>query len=256
MNESAASWESVETLVPWKDNPRENSAAISKIADSIRRFGFGSPIVARSEDRMVIAGHTRLEAAKTLGLEKVPVRFLDLDPADAKMLALADNKLGEVADWEDAKLRAVLRELAEDDIDLGGLGWELDELEGFFDESNSTEPEVYTSKVESPIYEPTGDQPSEAELYDEGKSKELRSRVHQADLPDEVRDFLLAAAGRHTVFRYDRIAEYYAHAPADVQRLMEDSVLVIIDFDKAIEDGFVKLHKGLSDAYRRDFDEE
>ena len=70
------------------------------MAKSIKRFGFGAPIVARRADDEVIAGHTRLAAAVALGLTKVPVRFLDLDPADAHLLALADNKLNEHASWE------------------------------------------------------------------------------------------------------------------------------------------------------------
>ena len=78
MNEAAAIWEDITKLVPWDDNPRDNKRAIQSVADSIKRFGFGAPIIARKADQMVIAGHTRLAAAKVLNLEKVPVRYLDL----------------------------------------------------------------------------------------------------------------------------------------------------------------------------------
>ena len=109
--EPAAVWADADSLVPWDKNPRKNAAAIAEVAESIKRFGFASPIIARTADRMVIAGHTRLAAAKSLGIEKVPVRFVDLDPADARLLALVDNKLGELAKWDDEKLAVLLEDL-------------------------------------------------------------------------------------------------------------------------------------------------
>src|SRR6516164_2306289 len=112
-DESAAEWVPISTLKPWKDNPRINDRAVANVAQSIRRFGFGAPIIARKADGEVIAGHTRLKAAVQLGLDRVPVRFLDLDPADAHLLALADNKTAELADWDDEVLGAVLADLAE-----------------------------------------------------------------------------------------------------------------------------------------------
>lgn len=140
--EAAAVWCPVEDLTPWDDNPRLNDEAVGKVRDSIKRFGFAAPIVARKEDGMVIAGHTRLRAAVELGLEKVPVRWMDLDPADARMLALADNKLGEVAAWDDDLLRKVLEDLAsEPDLDLSGLGWEEEDLEAILGDDEPTGPE-------------------------------------------------------------------------------------------------------------------
>ena len=140
--EAAAVWCPVEDLTPWDDNPRLNDEAVGKVRDSIKRFGFAAPIVARKEDGMVIAGHTRLRAAVELGLEKVPVRWMDLDPADARMLALADNKLGEVAAWDDDLLRKVLEDLAsEPDLDLSGLGWEEEDLEAILGDDDPTGPE-------------------------------------------------------------------------------------------------------------------
>lgn len=127
MKEQAAIWEDIDALVPWDDNPRHNRAAVQAVAESIKRYGFGAPIIARTQNRMVIAGHTRLEAAKRLGLDKVPVRYLDLDPADAKMLALADNKYGEIADWDEDKLQSILNELKEDGQDIDVLGFEFDD---------------------------------------------------------------------------------------------------------------------------------
>ena len=131
--EIAAIWEPIDILVPWDQNPRYNQSAIQSVADSIKRFGFGAPIIARKEDKMVIAGHTRLEAAKRLELEKVPVRYLDLDPADAKMLALADNKIGEISEWNDELLEQIIEELDLSANDLQNIGWSKKDVENLFE---------------------------------------------------------------------------------------------------------------------------
>ena len=122
--EAAATWEEIGTLTPWDQNPRINDHAVHEVAESIKRFGFSSPIVARREDGVVIAGHTRLKAAQSLGLDKVPVRYLDLDPADAKLLALADNKLGEAATWDTDQLASIFEELRESGVDGTLSGFE------------------------------------------------------------------------------------------------------------------------------------
>tara|TARA_R100001443_G_scaffold18245_1_gene29076 strand:- start:3061 stop:4341 length:1281 start_codon:yes stop_codon:yes gene_type:complete len=126
-SEAAAVWVNRTELSPWSENPRDNEHAVEDVANSIRRFGFASPIIARKNGE-IIAGHTRFLAAEKLGLDRVPVRYMDLDPADAKLLALADNKVGEIADWNDDLLRKVLVELEAEDVDVSGIGWTADEL--------------------------------------------------------------------------------------------------------------------------------
>lgn len=127
-NEAAAEWVSLDAVTPWEENPRNNAEAVAKVAASIKRFGFASPIIARKADGMVIAGHTRLAAATSLGLDRVPVRFLDIDPADARLLALADNRLGEEAAWDHEQLSAVLKDLDVGGFDLAATGFSEDEL--------------------------------------------------------------------------------------------------------------------------------
>lgn len=125
-SEAAAIWVERTALHAWDKNPRKNEKAIPKVMESIKRFGFGSPILARKNGE-IIAGHTRWAAAEALGLDRVPVRYLDLDPAEAHLLALADNKLGEVADWDKEVLGAVLSEYGLEDVDLAG--WDSKELD-------------------------------------------------------------------------------------------------------------------------------
>ena len=131
--EVAAVWVEINSLFPWEQNPRLNENAVEKVAESIKRFGFASPIIARKADSSIIAGHTRWLASKSLGLERVPVRFMDLDPADAKLLALADNKLGEYADWDESLLSAVLDDLREYGADLDETGFDENELNDLLD---------------------------------------------------------------------------------------------------------------------------
>lgn len=102
-------WLAPSELTPWKDNPRNNDGEpVAKVAESIKRFGFGAPIVARADNREIIAGHTRWKAAKKLGLARVPVRLLPISEKEAHLLALADNRLTELTGWADAGLHDVL----------------------------------------------------------------------------------------------------------------------------------------------------
>jgi ParB-like chromosome segregation protein Spo0J len=114
-------------LKRWADNPRRNEKAVPKVMASMKRFGWGAPILARKADGEIIAGHTRLSAAEALGMTRAPVRFLDLDPADAHLLALADNKLNEVAEWDDAAVARILSDYGLDDAALAG--WDSAELD-------------------------------------------------------------------------------------------------------------------------------
>ena len=134
-DEQAAVYLDPADLTPWDQNPRHNDHVVGEVARSIQRFGFASPIVARKApdgSLTIVAGHTRHKAARKLGLDRVPVRLMDLSEDEAQMLALADNRMGELAEWSDG-LREVLEELSERGHDLTGLGWGED-LPEFEDE--------------------------------------------------------------------------------------------------------------------------
>tara|TARA_R100001163_G_C5068168_1_gene208042 strand:- start:6875 stop:8191 length:1317 start_codon:yes stop_codon:yes gene_type:complete len=125
--ESIGEYVDIDSLVEWEHNPRINTEAVSKVARSIERFGFASPVIAREEDSMVIAGHTRIAAARSLGLSTIPVRYMKLSRTEAELLAIADNKLGEISDWNEDMLKDILAALPENDLD--DIGFSLDELE-------------------------------------------------------------------------------------------------------------------------------
>ncbi len=113
----------MEKLRRWAANPRKNAVAIQKAKVSIRRFGFGAPLLARLEDGEIIAGHTRISAADELGLTELPVRFMSLTPDEAHALALADNKVGEFAEWDDAGVAAILKDFRDRGVGTDGTGF-------------------------------------------------------------------------------------------------------------------------------------
>lgn len=113
----------------------------------------------------------------------------------------------------------------------------------------------YSSKIKAPIYEPKNKQPHLLELYDKSKTQRLMREIQIADLPEDEKTFLRFAAQRHVVFNYERIADYYAHATPVMQKLMEQSALVIIDFDRAIELGYVVLCEDIKQQYMEEYGE-
>ena len=124
----------------------------------------------------------------------------------------------------------------------------------FGEEFNTTqEDKKYTSKIEAPIYEPKNKKPHILELYDKTKTQRIIREIDQSNLPIDEKMFLIDAARRHTVFNYEKIADYYAHSSPDMQNLMERSALVIIDFEKAIELGYVQLSKDISNQYLEEY---
>lgn len=111
---------------------------------------------------------------------------------------------------------------------------------------------MYSQKIKTPVYTPKGDKPDLSELVDETKYQQLSRAIAKADVDSKTKYFLRKAASRHFKFDYVKIAEYYAHAPKEVQELFEDSGLVIIDFDKGIENGFVMMNKRLMEIRKNE----
>lgn len=134
MKDIQTTLEKIDTLQPWTQNPRRNEHAVQKIATSIERFGFTSPIIARKADRKIIAGHTRWKAAKKIGYKMVPVRWIDISEEEAAALNLADNKLGELAFWDEELLSEILNDINDAlDFDLSDLGFSESELNIYLD---------------------------------------------------------------------------------------------------------------------------
>ena len=131
--------------------------------------------------------------------------------------------------------------------------WGFD-TSGFADEIEDEESN-YTNKIESPNYEPSEDKPNLSELFNDEKTNELIEKIDSSSLDKKEKDFLKLAAFRHTVFNYQSIADFYANSNEETQRLMEQSALILIDFDKAIENGYVKLSDEVAESFKLDYEE-
>ncbi len=112
----------IDKVIPYISNPRKN-LNVDKVASSIREFGFQQPLVV-DESFTIIVGHTRFEAAKKLGLKKVPVVVAKLDETKAKAYRIADNRLGEDSDWDIPLLNVEIEALKYKDFDLDILGFD------------------------------------------------------------------------------------------------------------------------------------
>lgn len=245
----------IESLIPYARNARTHSEEqVAQIAGSIREFGFTNPVLIDG-DGGIIAGHGRVMAARKLGLSDVPcIRLAHLTEMQRRAYIIADNKLALNAGWDEEMLSVEFADLIAMGADMDLTGFEQEEidetmsdLDDYFDGQDKANgiDDTYSKKIRAPIYEMTGEKPEINTLYDNAKTSEMVRKIEAAALPDDVAGFLKEAAQRHTVFNFRRIAEFYAHANAGVQDLMEQSALVIIDFDKAIENGFVNLTERL-----------
>ena len=128
----------VSVLVPRPGNPRTHSKKqIRQIAESIRTFGFTNPVLVDDENG-IVAGHGRVEAAKLLKMEAVPaIRLAGLSEARIRAYVITDNRLAELAGWDEALLKIEFAYLAELDLDfdLTVTGFDLGEIEMILDDA-------------------------------------------------------------------------------------------------------------------------
>ena len=282
--DAATGWVPISSLTAWDRNPNKHPAGqLAQLAANFRRFGFINAVtIAHILDEDVLelrAGHGRIEALEAILAEDpsfVPrgapgpamVRatvhaFPTRAAADA--YGVGDNQIASIAEPDDDLIASLLRDIDAAGHSLDGLGWEQQDILSMLEPDGVNDPvgsdsdtgidDTYTHKIKAPIYEPKGDKPPISALYDDTKTRELVEQIDAADIPAEEAAFLREAAQRHTSFHFARIAEFYCHASPEVQRLMERSALVIVDFDQAIEHGFVKLTERLGALAAREGDD-
>lgn len=121
----------------------------------------------------------------------------------------------------------------------------MSQIELFTDSQDSNN--KYSKKVVPPQYVPSNTAPDISHLCNVSKYGELKREIQNSSVSDEEKDFLLLAATRHIVFNYAKIADYYAHATPEMQKLMENSALVIIDINDAIANGYVNFSNLIKD---------
>lgn len=132
----------INSLIEYDNNPRNNEPAVDKVMASIKEFGFKVPIIL-DKNNVIVAGHTRLKAAKQLGFETVPVIVADdLTEEQIKAFRLADNKVGELASWDFGKLEEEKQKLSIIELELFGFGDDKQkEIEDLFIEHEKKEKE-------------------------------------------------------------------------------------------------------------------
>tara|TARA_R110000737_G_scaffold22527_1_gene41187 strand:- start:806 stop:1996 length:1191 start_codon:yes stop_codon:yes gene_type:complete len=144
---------STNSVIPYSKNPRKNKDAIKKVASSIREFGFKQPIVV-DKDMVIVAGHTRLYAAKKLNLDKVPIVVADdLTDAQIKAYRIADNRVSQESEWDYELLKLEFNDLVELDFNLLDTGFDQEELDKLLDIENEglTDEDAVPDTPEEPI---------------------------------------------------------------------------------------------------------
>lgn len=161
MKQERMFYKKTDELIPYVNNPRNNDQAVDAVASSIKNFGFKVPIVIDSKNE-IINGHTRLKAAKKLGIEEVPVIVADdLTEDQIKAFRIADNKVAELADWDEELL---LAELDMIEMDMGQFNIDMSEL----DSDDSSEEVVEDEFDDTPPEEP---QAKYGDIYQLGRHR-------------------------------------------------------------------------------------
>ena len=229
--------------------------------DSIAETGLGRSIVTdkngviiggnKTTERSVDRGFDDAVVVHTTGKQLVVVQRDDLDLSDtnpnnpARKLAYYDNVASQHLTWDANQIAADVA----NGLNLSGL-WTQPELAIVLStpQYESDTENNYTRKVEVPLYEPSQEKPQIAELFDDSRTQQLVAEIDaEPSLNDAERAFLTIAAQRHTILHFTKIADLYAHGTPELQRLMENSALVIIDFNRAIELGYVRATKAIAE---------
>jgi|TARA_R110000851_G_scaffold271829_9_gene424563 hypothetical protein len=233
-----------------QSNPRTiKDIKFKKLVNSIKEFPEMlelRPIVI-DEDNIILGGNMRYRACVEAGLTEVFVKVAKgLTEAQKQEFIVKDNVgFGEwewdilANDWNSAKLDE----------------WGLDVWQNIDEQEVEPEEAAYTQQIEAPIYSPSDEKPAASELINETVTNKLIAEIENSKISKDEKHFLIKAAQRHIEFNYKTIADFYANSNKEVQELMENSALVIIDFKKAIELGYVKLAKNIENQFIEDYEE-
>lgn len=229
----------------WRVHPKRQQDALDGV---LSRVGWVQDVIINRTTGRLVDGHLRVQLAGRKGEKTVPVVYVELTEEEEKLVLATLDPLSEMAGTDKEQLSDILRGMEYDDKRISDM------LEQLGRRTGGLLDEKYVRSVTAPIYEPTGERPYLSALFDCAKADSLVKRIDKAKIPEDVKEFLRRAAQRHVVFNYRNIAEYYAHADKDVQELFEESALVIIDFGKAIEMGYVQLADDIAEQFVRDYE--
>lgn len=223
---------------------------IAKAKTSILKYGMSFPffVYKKGTKNYILDGHARKRVFAELEAEGYLIPELPVVYVECKNEKDAKQKLLRLNSQYGKMTKESVLEFAED-IDLN-----FDEIalpNGLINFDNDDE-EKYTKKVQSPIYEPTEKEPPTIKmLYDDERQKRLLEQIENSELDEEVKQFLILASYRFIKFDFTKIAEYYAHIEnSEEKELFELLALIIIDYNKAIENGFVEMQSELEKLFR------
>lgn len=230
-----------------KENPNNprfiRDSKFEQLVKSIREFPEMLSVrkLVVNKDYVVLGGNMRLKAIKEAGVKEVDIEVVDWSEEKEKEFIIKDNLGYGEWDFEMLANEWEVESLTEWGLDIPGLT--LPDITEELEKEDSP----YSEKILTPIYEPSDEKPKVESLYDSEKYNKLVEEINSANLSKEEKEFLLLSASRHIVFNYSKIADFYSHSSEEAQSLMEKSALVIIDSEKAIENGFVRLSKQLEE---------
>ena len=179
---------SIDAIKEYEKNARINDKAVDKVKESIKEFGFQSPIIL-DKNNTIIAGHTRLKAAKELGYKKVPcIIAKNLTPEQVKAYRLADNKTSELAEWDFDFLQLELQELLADGFDIDSIGFSSAELDaivsGAIDDSRQ-----YIQEQAKEISKRYGETYTPPTQVNEQAEVDYKDRAKQFESPTEFKSY-------------------------------------------------------------------
>jgi ParB-like chromosome segregation protein Spo0J len=187
----------IDKIIPYINNPRKN-LNIDKVASSIKEFGFQQPIVV-DKSNTIIVGHTRFEAAKKLGITKVPVQIADLSDTQAKAYRIADNRLNQDASWDTKLLNIEFNDLLSKDYNLDSLGFTTDELDTLFLKSSEDADIGLNENIEEDL-DLTQETLSDVKMIqlffnadNESKFREAVNKISKENNIDNISDAVLKA---------------------------------------------------------------
>ena len=228
----------IEDVIPYEKNPRINKNAVSSVANSIKEFGFKNPIIV-DKNNVIIAGHTRLKAAKKLKMTHVPVIVADdLSEEQVKAFRLADNKTSELAEWDDDLLNEELGGIFE--LDMSDFGFEELDLEK--DENDIIEDEI--PEVDENA-EPTA---KIGDIWQLGKHRVMcGDSINLFDvnqlINDELADLVVTDPPYNMNYKGAGNASKEARKRTIINDNMRDD-----DFDKFLDGTFNALYVGMKDG--------
>lgn len=228
-------------------HPKFQQDALSGVLNEI---GWIQRVIVNQTTGHVIDGHLRAQLAISRGETSIPVLYVSLTEQEEKLALATIDPISAMAATDKAQLDALLKQVTSGDAAVMQMLSELAADNGIVDLPDDSLPtdNDYSRKVEVPLYEPTGHKPTFPEMVDLIRYNQLVTDIDNDPLLNDVdRQLLKLGAARHIVFNYASIADYYAESPPAAQRHIENSALVIVDFDRALELGYIKLSKAIAD---------